>query len=335
MKEFFSVLRSYIRSRWTTFAVYVIITVIFAVMFYLYSLPSEPLVYAFILSLFAILIIEAIRFFAYQRKHGALSVLKKEAEISIDKLCESADIIESDYQEIIHIIDGSRHVQISETDARLSEMQDYYSMWAHQIKTPIAAMNLLIQSSENEENEELLDQLFRIEQYVDMVMQYLRADSMSNDITLTECSLDDIVKSAVRKYRKQFIRKKLILNMDELNCTVLTDEKWLQFVIEQIISNSLKYTHSGSVSIYMDPAVPKTLVIKDTGIGIREEDLPRIFENGFTGYNGRADKKSTGIGLYLCKKIMKRLSHTIRVESAVDKGTTVKLGLNRKKLLFE
>ena len=140
--------------------------------------------------------------------------------------------------------------------------------------------------------------------------------------------LDDIVKQAIRKYSKTFILKKIKLNYKSLNCNILTDEKWLVFVVEQILSNALKYTNSGEISIYMDDRLPFTLVIEDTGIGIAGEDLPRVFEKGFTGYTGRLDKKSTGIGLYLCKRILTKLSHTISIESKVGKGTKVKIGLD-------
>jgi signal transduction histidine kinase len=171
-------------------------------------------------------------------------------------------------------------------------------------------------------------ELFKIEQYVDMVLQYLRIDSASTDYVLKKYSLDSIVRQAVRKYAKLFINKKICLDFSELNCEVLTDEKWLVFVVEQILSNSLKYTESGKISIYMDKEKNKTLVIEDTGIGIAEEDLPRVFEKGFTGYNGRTDKKSTGIGLYLCKRILTKLSHTISIESGIGHGTKVKIGLD-------
>ncbi|MGB4496697.1 MAG: ATP-binding protein, partial [Bacillota bacterium] len=200
--------------------------------------------------------------------------------------------------------------------------------WAHQIKTPIAAMRLLLQSEQSETNSELLEQLFKVEQYVEMVLQYLRLENISSDLVLKEHSLDTIVKQAVRKYSNSFIRKKIKLNYAELNHNVLTDEKWLVFVIEQILSNALKYTDSGEISIYMDDEMPDTLVIEDTGIGIAEEDLPRVFERGFTGYTGRIDKKATGIGLFLCKQILDRLSHTITIESQVGEGTKVKIGLD-------
>jgi len=207
-------------------------------------------------------------------------------------------------------------------------MVDYYTTWAHQIKTPIAAMRLILQSEKSETNSELLEQLFRTEQYVEMVLQYLRLENLNNDLLFKRYPIDDLVKQAVRKYSKSFIRQKIKLNYENLNRDVLTDEKWLVFVIEQILSNALKYTREGSISIYMDEVLPYTLVIEDTGIGIEQEDLPRVFEKGFTGYNRRSDKKSTGIGLYLCKQILNRLSHTIKIESVTGKGSKVKIGLD-------
>lgn len=218
---------------------------------------------------------------------------------------------------------------------KYSDSADYFTLWAHQIKTPIAAMRLLLQTDCSPENDELEEQLFKIEQYVEMVLQYIRSDSISSDLEIKSYDLGGIVRAAVKKYRKQFLRKKTKVIVCDINCRVLTDDKWLSFVIEQIISNALKYTSDGAVEIYMDKSAEKTLVIADTGIGIRPEDLPRIFEKGFTGFNGREDKKSTGIGLFLCKKILTKLSHTITVTSEVGKGTVVKLCLDTVSLGVE
>ena len=147
-------------------------------------------------------------------------------------------------------------------------------------------------------------ELFKIEQYVEMVLSYLRMEEMSSDLAFEEYQLDDIVRQAVRKYSQMFILKRIRLDFQPLQRAVLTDEKWLVFVVEQILSNALKYTKEGSISIYLTTYREKLmLAIRDTGIGISREDLPRVFEKGFTGYNGRADKKSTGIGLYLCKRL--------------------------------
>ena len=144
--------------------------------------------------------------------------------------------------------------------------------------------------------------------------------------------MDALIRQAVRKYAPLFIRRKIILSYEPVHCEVLTDEKWLVLVLEQILSNALKYTVEGSISIYMED---DWLVIEDTGIGLCSEDLPRIFEKGFTGYNGRSDKKSTGFGLYLCKQIIEKLRCQIRVESKLGKGTRVLLYLMKENIQVE
>ena len=178
------------------------------------------------------------------------------------------------------------------------------------------------------EGRELSEELQRIEQYVEMVLCYLRLDSDSTDYLIRRCDLDEIVRQAVRKYSAQFIRKKIRLDYEPLEYSVLTDEKWLLFVIEQVISNSLKYTRSGTVRIYLDG---EDLCIRDTGIGIAQEDLPRVFEKGYTGCNGRTDKKASGIGLYLCRRICAALGHDIIARSD-ETGTEIRIGLQREKI---
>ena len=247
------------------------------------------------------------------------------------------DIEIKDYQHIIQKMQAEILDWRNRKDEQYAGMMDYYTMWVHQIKTPIAALRVIFQSA-GEENAELpyaktmKMELFKIEQYVEMVLSYLRMEEMSSDLAFEEYQLDDIVRQAVRKYSQMFILKRIRLDFQPLQHAVLTDEKWLVFVVEQILSNALKYTKEGSISIYLTTYREKLmLAIRDTGIGISREDLPRVFEKGFTGYNGRADKKSTGIGLYLCKKIMDKLRHGIYIESEVDQGTTVYLYLEREK----
>ena len=249
--------------------------------------------------------------------------------------------LEALYRSMIAKMRQEKEELIFEDQKRYTEMMDYYGMWAHQIKTPIAAMRILVQSGmdreENEENQKLFRQLqmelFKTEQYVEMVLSYLKIGDIAKDMVLERCDLGKVVRQAVKKYSRLFILQKLSLEMGEIAEIVLTDEKWLSFVVEQIISNALKYTKSGSVSIYLEQE--GVLVIKDTGIGISAEDLPRIMEKGYTGYNGRIDKRSTGIGLYLCKKVMDKLHHQLRIDSEDGKGTKVVLDLRRTQLDLE
>lgn len=224
---------------------------------------------------------------------------------------------------LIEKIQEVRREFISSTDMKMTETVDYYTMWVHQIKTPIQAMRLLLQS-DHPDLDELSNQLFRIEEYVGMVLQYLRVDQFSSDLVLKKQSLDLLIKQAVRKYAKFFIQKKITLDYQKTEAELVTDEKWFVFVLEQLLSNCLKYTQQGKVTIKMEQ---DTLLIQDTGIGISPQDLPRLGEKGFTGYNGHADKKSTGIGLYLCKKICQRLSHSFTIDSTLNEGTTVRINI--------
>lgn len=303
----------------------------FALVCYLYDVPVQPAVYAAQVSLVFGIAVFAAGFFRFRRKIQGLEKLREDILILTD-LPEAGDALEREYQEMILSL-KEQMAKLEENDrTTYREMVEYYTMWAHQIKTPIAAMRLLLQQEESDKNRELLTELFKIEQYVLMVLQYLRLDSDSSDLVLRQQSLDDIIRQAVKKYAPLFIRKKLTLVYEPVNCQVLTDEKWLEFVVEQILSNAIKYTKRGSVAIYMDDREEKTLVIADTGIGIAPEDIPRVFEKGYTGYNGRYDKRSTGIGLYLCQRVLKRLSHTIRIASEPGQGTQVYIGLDTVKV---
>lgn len=335
MRDFFKTLLSYFKRHLTLIIAIFIITVMFSLVFWLYNVPVNIALYAGALSCFVLLVLLIFRFHSYNKKHKILCEIKNRADVSIDGLPETTSIIDNDYTEIIKILNDIKNNSESAANLRYSDMMNYYTLWAHQIKTPIAAMRLLLQNEKNTQNEELSEQLFKIEEYVEMVLHYLRTDSLSSDMEIKNYNLGSLVKQSVMKYRKQFLRKNVALEVGVIDETVLTDEKWLVFVIDQIISNSLKYTSSGKVSVYMDKYAEKTLVISDTGIGIRPEDLPRVCERGFTGLNGRADKKSTGIGLFLVKKILNKLSHTFTIDSSLDSGTVVKIGMKTKELGIE
>ena len=251
--------------------------------------------------------------------------------VSLETLPLARTPLEHDYQQLLEILHTKQNRILDETADSKRFLQDYYAMWVHQIKVPIQAMRLLL--SKEEKNSPLNLELFKIEQYVEMALSCARLESDSTDYVIRSLPLEQIVKPAVRKYAPMFISKKLSLEMSSLTATVLTDEKWAQFIVEQILSNSLKYTRTGSIRIWQkDPAA---LVIEDTGIGIDPADIPRLGERGFTGYNGRLDKKSTGIGLYLCKEISRRLSHTLTIESEPGKGTRVTIDFATRQLQAE
>lgn len=305
----------------------VVYVLVFCTIFFLYDLPLEPCIYAGILCLVIDVIFMCIAFSQYVIKYRDLERLKAQNGLGHYELQDAEGKIEECYQEIVQRMAEQQQQLLYQKDKETTELLDYYTMWVHQIKTPIARMQLLLTEAKFSEKKDVEIALFEIEQYAEIVLQSIRLFSDSTDFVLKQYVLDDIVRQAVRKHAKVFISKKIALDFKGCPIEVLTDEKWLLFVIEQIISNALKYTKTGTISIYLDKSKEKTLVIEDTGIGIYAEDLPRVFEKGFTGYNGREDKKSTGIGLYLCKRVLDKMTHTISIETEVGKGTKIRLGL--------
>lgn len=319
----------YIYQHRKTFSFYFLFSFLFLFVFWLYNVPINAVGYAFLLCFFIGSIAVGVDFKRFLDRHKRLEYLQKKIMLDIDELPKIENQTDEDYQNLIQIIHRDKISLISEKDRIYEEMVEYYTMWAHQIKTPISAMHLLLSEKEDIECEE---ELFKIEQYVEMVLTYLKTDFRGNDYKIEMLDLDKCIKQSIRKYAMMFIRKKLVIHYDDCNLQVLSDEKWLCFVIEQILSNAIKYTNQGSVSIKVEDEV---LMIEDSGIGIQPEDLPRVFDRGFTGYNGRKDKKSTGIGLYLVKRICTKLGHQVSIESELGKYTRVSINLHHYPLEVE
>ena len=327
---------SFLKIRKVLIIIFTGIVVIFGILFYLYDIPFDAIIYGCELSFVWSAVCLFIDFYKYYKRHKLLHINREQFFDDAEQLPEHMDIIEYDYQELAKELYQEKQELISKNRIAKKELLDYYGMWVHQIKTPIAALDILLQNTEQmlyqlDEKEMMLEaisvsdmkmELFKIEQYVEMALNYLRVEDISSDLVFKKHELDDMVRQVIRKYAKIFISKKIKIDFKPTKACIVTDEKWFIFVLEQIISNALKYIKKGQIFIYMKE---KSLVIKDTGIGIPAEDLPRIFEKGFTGYNGRENKKSTGIGLYLCKNIMDKLQWNITVDSEVGSGTKIYL----------
>ena len=296
-----------------------------AAVLFLYRVPREGLWYAFLLCLAVGALFLVLGFCRYQSRHKALQrVLELMGEGSL-ALPEAEDALEADYQALLNALEEDRRRTEREAAAERDRAETFYTAWVHQIKTPLAAMGLLLQSGEPDPAL-LKGELFAMEKYVDLVLTYQRLGGESTDLVLKACDLDTVIRAAVKEYARLFILKKLTLTFTPTGRTVLTDEKWLGFVIGQLLGNALKYTNQGGVSIF---AQGDRLIIEDTGMGIPESELPRIFEKSFTGENGRRLERATGLGLYLCKRTCDLLGHRITAESEVGKGTRVILDLSR------
>ena len=231
----------------------------------------------------------------------------------------------------------------ADSSARLRQRQaddaDYYALWAHQVKTPLAALRLLIQQdTASAAQGACLQELCKLEQYVDMVLSYSKLGSFSADLSPTRTDLAGPVAAAVKRVAPLFIHQTHTrLQVDVCSRMVTTDEKWLVFALEQLLTNAVKYTPEGTVRVYLDPQDPDTLVVEDSGIGIAAEDLPRVCQRGFTGRNGRmaGGRHSTGIGLYLTKEILSRLGHRFPIDSQPGCGTRARIGFARPQLAIE
>lgn len=324
-------MREYLKTRWQSWVMAAAMLLMAVIVLFLYDVPLEPVGYIAVLVIICETGFLIWGYCKYRKKQQNLLYIKDNGALALEHMEAPENENEALYQDICRLLDEERIKARNQSSALGTELMDFYTMWVHQIKTPIAASRLLLQEEELNPGE-IQNELFKIEQYVEMVLGYLRTQDLSSDLCLEEVNLDEIIKDQIHKFARIFVGKKLSLDYEGVEETVLTDKKWLGFVVGQIISNALKYTKKGKISIYMSKARSHTLVIEDTGIGIRQEDLPRVFEKGFTGYNGREEGHSTGIGLYLSGKIMKKLDHGIRIESEQGKGTRVFLELGRKKM---
>ena len=325
-------LNDYLKGKRKTIAACLIFAVIIFLCLFLSDVPAKQLCYPYVLCFLVGILFLAAGYRRCRKTCGELRIINGLQAELVDELPQPQRPQDVYYQEIIRSLCDEARQKQTEFAGKYSDMLDYYAAWAHQIKTPIAAMKLSFQNEDSSLSRQSLNDLRRIEQYVNMVMTYLKLDSDSMDYVIRTHDLDSIIRQSVRHFAGEFISRGIRLEYEPVEFTVLTDDKWLAFVMEQIISNALKYTQEGTVRIYMDEAV---LCIKDTGIGIEEADIPRIFEKGFTGYNGRKDKRASGIGLYLCKRICDNLAHGISVESAVGEGTTIRIDLSQSTVGIE
>ena len=316
------ILKSYLKKNIKVYILFVVFIAIFFIMFYLYNLPLEALIYTGSFCFLAALVASFSDFVNYRESYKKLKFLEKNILNDLEDLPKSLDIRIDYYHKIIEKLYEELEKLTQENRQKNTDMVDYYSMWVHQIKTPIAAMNFLLDNEEVDQKI-LQQELFKIERYVEMVLTYIRLDSISSDYVITKINLDEVVKDSVKKYATIFINKKIKLNYVSHETMVISDKKWLSFAFEQILGNSVKYTSTGG-EITIETCENK-LIIEDNGMGIKEEDLPRIFEKGFTGFNGRYEKKSSGLGLYLCKKTLDKLGHHIEISSKVGEGTRIEI----------
>ena len=286
--------KKFILTKLPEIIIFFILLLLFRLIFALGSLELSFYKIGLEVAVFGFVIYLIIAFFAY----------KEELSLKAD----NERLLEENKRLHMSIISGRR------------ELKDYFSLWVHQVKTPITAAKLILDNNVDDRETKLKAQIMYIEQYCDMAINYLKLMNTETDMDIAELNLDEIIKSVLKKYSTLFIVNHITLNYEPIEEKVVSDARWLSILIEQLISNALKYTPRGSISISYNKG-EKILYIKDTGIGIRSEDIPKIFDRGYSGLNGRMNEKSSGLGLFMAREIGKRLSVEISVKSEVGKGS--------------
>ena len=310
---------SYIGYRRALFLFYLLSNVLVVSFWSLNGTSGEDIRYSVLLGALALILIVGLDLFAMLRRLRALLEIKAHLNEFEQELPEGGNRMERLYCEIADGYLARARQEKEELSMSHRATISYFTLWMHQIKTPIAALRLLMESPELDRA--LFNrQLFEVERYTELAMQYVRSADIAADLVLTRCELEPLVRESIRKYAPLFIAKGLTAEVGDIALTVLTDAKWFAFVFEQLLSNAVKYTQQGIVRVYVQGGA---LILEDTGCGIRPEDMPRVFEKGYTGYNGRLDKRASGIGLFLARRVSDALRLKLELVSVFGKGTKV------------
>lgn len=303
----------YWRERKHYFYAVVVIVIVISLTFYLRGLPMRTFWSSLLFGMTVLIIFSSYDYYRFQCRHRQrLQQVVPQVDLTPQSQAEQDLLKLLDEQKVYY---ENKIAGIKKFD---EDLTDVVRIWSHQMKVPLSVLDLMGQTSDFTVDE-LKEQTFQLENYLDMLLHYLRLNHEQTDYRFTAVQIKPLVQSVVRKFAPLFIRKGLSVTIDG-DATWTTDEKWLSFALDQIIGNAVKYTKAGKVRVQISP---QSIQISDTGIGILNEDLPRLFEHGFTGYNGRRDKKATGLGFFLAKEVADRLSLRIHVDSEIDKGTTV------------
>lgn len=326
-------IKNFIYERRVIYSMYIVFWGLFLLTLYLYRLDFMPFWDGWLFTLFILVVYSIVSFYRFSQRQKQLELLAtKDLQLnSLVFLPKAETLSEKNYQEALRLVLENKNQQQLDLQQSQKEMLDDFGLWLHQIKTPVAALDLLIQSGQSD-SRMMKNELFKINDYLQMILNYMRQNLEETDFVFQQLAIDSIIKTVVKKYATFFSQKNLSLQLQNLEGTVYSDQKWLIFILEQIIFNAIKYTENGTIRIKFEE---NRLLIQDTGMGIRSEDLPRVFEKGYTGINGREQQRASGLGLYLSRQAAKKLGCRIYIESQVNVGTTVTIVFPEEITTFE
>ena len=324
-------IKSYLKSKSGTIALNIIALIVLSI--FLLSIGNEfKVIMVIVLSWIITLLIY--HFISYRKRKNYFQLIEKSI-LNIDKKYLLSEVLEvppfleaEPYYYILKKSSKSMREEINKEKSKLKNYKEYIEQWIHEVKTPISLIKLIEENNRTTKSSAILMQLEEIDRYVEQALFYARSEDVNKDYLVKEISLQSCVNSVITRNKQGFILNNIDIEIDNIERFVYCDSKWLEFILNQIIVNSIKYrnTKDSKVKVYCEDIKNGIkLIIEDNGIGIASDELDRVFEKGFTGNTGRVNSKSTGIGLYLCKKLCDKLGLLIDIESEINCYTKVSI----------
>ena len=330
-------LKNYIKDKIVYILMYIVLLITILFLLYMFRVPTTLIISVTIVMVVFIIGIILYDYFIKMRFYNNfidnLNQLDKKylitAIINKPRFIEGQILYDSLYE-----IDKSMYEEIETYKNSINDFKEYIEMWIHEVKLPIASSTLMLHNNKPDSNKKIKEQINRIENYVEQVLYFVRSENLEKDYLIRTYNLEEIVNKVIRKNKESLLLRRISIEIDDIDKLILSDSKWLEFIINQIVSNSIKYSKTSNSKIKFNSKTKEEFIIlqiEDNGIGINEKDINKVFNKSFTGENGRNISSSTGMGLYLVNKLCTKLGHKITIESEVDKFTKVSIYFKNNK----
>ena len=321
---------SYLKDKIILILTYIFILILVFLILLVFDLYYTGIILVMFLLILPCLFLFFYRFYKKKKFYAEIYFIldKLDDKVLIHETIDNPNFLEGDLLlDILRITDKYKLEEINKYKKLIEDFKEFMEMWVHEIKTPLAVCNLICENNQNRVTDSISEEVLKMDNLVELILFYAKSKMAFKDYIVKSSSLKDIVNKVILKNKKSFLEKKIKLDIHDLDYLVKTDSKWMEFIINQIISNSIKYIKDNPlIEIYaLENKENVSLIIKDNGIGINSKDVPLVFEKGFTGQNGRSKYNSTGMGLYLVKKLSDNLGNDVLIESVLNEGTTLKI----------
>ena len=330
-------LKDYIKDKIVYILMYIVLLITILFLLYMFKVPLTLIIsVTIVMTIFIIGIILYDYFIKMRFYNNFIDNLNQlDKKYLITAIINKPSFIEGQIlYDSLYEIDKSMYEEIETYKNSINDFKEYIEMWIHEVKLPIASSTLMLHNKKPDSNKKIKEQINRIENYVEQVLYFVRSENLEKDYLIRTYNLEEIVNKVIRKNKESLLLRRISIEIDDIDKLILSDSKWLEFIINQIVSNSIKYSKTSNSKIKFNSKTKEEFIIlqiEDNGIGINEKDINKVFNKSFTGENGRNISSSTGMGLYLVNKLCTKLGHKITIESEVDKFTKVSIYFKNNK----